>query len=444
MYFSSTRISRRIAIVPFVLVVLFAAAHSALAQTETETVLYSFGLQSVDGATPWDSLIMDKEGNLYGTTEQGGEYGFGTVFELSPPAEKRGVWVETVLYSFGSQSEDGVNPYDSLVMAKDGSLYGTTYAGGANNVGTVFQLSRKKGVWTETVLYGFGSAPNDGSLPYARLVIDKNGNLYGTTYTGGANNLGTVFELSPPVVEGGAWAETVLHAFGGAPNDASLPYAGLVVDKKGNLYGTTNEGGAYSFGSVFKLSLPAEKGGAWTETVLYSFGSQSGDGVNPFGSLIMDKKGNLYGTTTGGGAYFYGEVFKLSCAEESGAWAETVLYSLGSYSVDGAYPFDGLTMDKEGNLYGTTTGGGKYSFGTVFEMSPPAKNGDAWTETVLYSFGRQSKNGEEPWDSLIMDKEGNLYGTTTEGGATTNCDYGCGTVFKLSPEKGKAQTEAVL
>jgi uncharacterized repeat protein (TIGR03803 family) len=434
MHFSNTRIPGRIALAPLVLVVMFAAAHAAPAQTET--VLYSFGIQAVDGATPWDSLILDKQGNLYGTTEQGGEYGVGEVFMLSPPAKKHGAWMESVLYSFGRQSGDGVSPYDSLVMDKEGNLYGTTNEGGPNNFGTVFKLSAEGGgAWTETVLYGFGGTPHDGSLPFAGLIMDKEGNLYGTTYGGGASNVGTVFELSPPVKKGGAWTETVLYGFGGVPHDGSHPYAGLVIDKAGNLYGTTEQGGAYGFGTVCKLSPPTEKGGAWTETVLYSFGSQSGDGVNPWDSLVMDKKGNLYGTTSGGGAYVYGEVFKLSPpAQESGDWAETLLYSFGSYSIDGQYPFDSLLMDKKGNLYGTTTGGGKYGSGTVFELSPPAGKGDAWTEKLLYTFGKQSNNGEEPWDSLIMDKDGNLYGTTTEGGATNNCDYGCGTVFKLSSE----------
>ncbi len=430
MHFSNRRISGRIALALFVLVVMFAAGHSALAQTET--VLYSFGIQSVDGATPWGSLIMDKEGNLYGTTGRGGEYDSGEVFMLSPPAKKHGAWLESVLYSFGRQSGDGVTPYDSLVMDKEGNLYGTTHEGGPNNAGTVFKLSAEGGgAWSETVLYGFGGAPNDGSLPYAGLIMDKEGNLYGTTYSGGANNVGTVFELSPPAKKGGAWTETVLYGLRGVPNDGSFPYAGLVMDKSGNLYGTTEQGGASGFGTVFELSPPAANG-AWTETVLYSFGSQSGDGVNPWDSLIMDKKGNLYGTTTGGGAYVYGEVFKLTPpTEESGDWAENILYSFGSS--DGAYPFASLLMDKKGNLYGTTTGGGKYGYGTVFQMSPPTEKNGAWTETLLRTFGKQ-QYGQEPWDSLIMDKEGNLYGTTTEGGATNNCDYGCGTVFKLSLE----------
>jgi uncharacterized repeat protein (TIGR03803 family) len=431
MHFPTDEISQRIASASLALVVIFAAV-SALAQTET--VLYSFGRQAGQGATPWGSLIMDQKGNFYGTTEQGGVHGMGTVFKLSPPVTKSGLWRETVLYSFGSQSQDGVNPYDRLVVDKEGNLYGTTYSGGANNVGTVFQLSpEKSGTWSEAVLYSFGGDAIDGSLPYAGLIMDKEGNLYGTTYNGGANNAGTVFELSPE--KNRVWTEAVLYSFVGAPNDGSLPYAGLIMDKAGNLYGTTTEGGAYTWGTVFKLS--PGKGDAWTESVLYSFGSQSGDGVNPYGSLIMDMQGDFYGMTTGGGKYVYGEAFKLSPpAGESGVWTETLLYSFGSYSIDGAYPFDGLIMDKEGNLYGTTTGGGKYSLGAVFRMSPPAGKRSAWAEKVLYSFGGtrvRAPNGEEPWDSLIMDKEGNLYGTTTEGGATTHCDYGCGTVFKLSP-----------
>lgn len=351
MHFFDIETSRRIAVSAFVFVVMLVAAHSALSQTET--VLYSFGIQSRYGATPWGSLIMDKQGNLYGTTEQGGEYGSGTVFELSPRAGENSRWSETVLYSFGSQSEDGVNPYNRLLMDKEGNLFGTTNEGGAHGLGTVFELSPpvvKKGAWTESVLYGFDGAPNDGSFPYAGLIIDKRGNLYGTTYTGGAYNIGTVFELSP-AQPGGAWTESVLYGFGNAPDDGSLPYAGLVLDKDGNLYGTTNEGGLYNLGVVFKLSPPAEKDGARTETLLYSFGSFFGDGLNPHDSLILDKEGNLYGTTTGGGTQFYGTVFALSPpGEEGGTWTETLLYSFGSGSVDGAYPFDGLIMDKKGQL----------------------------------------------------------------------------------------------
>jgi len=429
MCFSGFKIKRRNTVAAIFLVVMFADANSAFAQTET--VLYSFGQQAGQGATPWGSLIQDTVGNFYGTTEQGGANGIGTVFELSPPATKDGAWAETVLYSFGGQPGDGANPYDNLLIDKEGNLYGTTYGGGASEAGTVFELSPEKSdAWSETVLYSFGGAPNDGSLPHAGLIMDNAGNLYGTTYGGGASNDGTVFELSPE--KSGAWSEAVLYAFRGGSNDGSLPYAGLIMDKSGNFYGTTTEGGAYTFGTVFKLS--PEKGGGWAESVLYSFGTQSEDGVNPYGGLIMDKESDLYGTTSGGGKYAYGEVFKLSPhTGESGLWTETILYSFGSFSSDGTYPFDSLIMDTASNLYGTTVGGGKYTFGTVFEMSPPSEKSGRWTEKVLYSFGKQISTGEEPWDSLIMDAEGNLYGTTTDGGTTNHCDYGCGTVFKLTP-----------
>jgi uncharacterized repeat protein (TIGR03803 family) len=430
MHFSNSKILCRIAMMPFLLGAVLALVNPVFAQTET--VLFSFGVRAGQGITPWASLIVDQKGNFYGTTAQGGAHGLGTVFELSPPTGKHGAWTETVLYSFGSQSGDGANPYDSLIMDQVGNLYGTTHSGGANNDGTVFELSSEpSGTWTESALYSFGAAPNDGLLPFAGLIADEDGNLYGTTHSGGANSDGTVFELSR--APSGTWTETVLYDFAGAPYDGSLPYAGLIMDQAGNLYGTTTEGGAYSFGTVFELSR--EPSGTWTETVLYSFGSQSEDGANPYGALIMDGQGNLYGTTTGGGAYVYGEVFELSpSAGGSGVWTETALYSFGRYSTDGDYPFDGLIMDNDGDFYGTTTGGGKYSFGTVFEISPA--KGSGWTEKELYSFGRRTATGEEPWDSLIMDKDGNLYGTTTEGGATTHCDYGCGTVFRLSPKKG--------
>jgi uncharacterized repeat protein (TIGR03803 family) len=431
MHITRSNISRRVAAVPLVLAVVFAVAHSALAQTET--VLWSFGVRAGQGATPWDSLIMDQEGNLYGTTEEGGANGLGTVFMLSAPPTKHGAWTETVLYSFGSQTGDGASPYDSLIVDSEGNLYGTTRGGGANNAGTAFELSPgKSGTWTEAVLYSFGSQAADGVNPYDSLIMDDEGNLYGTTNRGGADDAGTAFELSPR--KSGTWTETVLYSFADAPNDGSLPYAALIMGANGNLYGTTTEGGACSFGTVFELS--PQKSGTWAETVLYSFGSQSDDGVNPYGALIMDTTGNLYGTASGGGAHAYGEVFELSPPSGGGSvWAETALYGFGRYPTDGAYPFAGLIMDKDGDLYGTTTGGGNYSFGTVFQLSPPAE-GSEWMEKELYSFGRETSTGEEPWDSLIMDKDGNLYGTTTEGGATTHCDYGCGTVFKLSPKKG--------
>jgi uncharacterized repeat protein (TIGR03803 family) len=315
------------------------------AQAQTETVLYSFGSQGGDGQYPcYAGLTFDKKGNLYGTTFEGGAYGFGTVFELTAAG------TEKVLHSFSSQAGDGFIPYAGLTFDKKGNLYGTTFEGGAYGSGTVFELTKKG---TEKVLYSFGSQAGDGQYPHAGLTFDKKGNLYGTTFEGGAYGYGMVFELTA------AGTEKVLYSFGSQGGDGYYPYAGLTFDKKGNLYGTTFVGGAYGYGTVFELT---KKG---TEKVLYSFGSQGGDGYYPYAGLTFDKTGNLYGTTNGGGGYGGGTVFELTAAG-----TEKVLYSFGSQAGDGHVPEAGLTFDKKGNLYGTTNYGGAYGYGTVFELTP--------------------------------------------------------------------------
>lgn len=258
---------------------------------------------------------------------------------------------------------------------------------------------------TETILYSFGSQPGDAIYPFAGLVHDRQGNIYGTTFYGGAHDQGAVFKLTP----GGA--ETVLYSFGSQSGDGIGP-SGLILDKDGNLYGTTDAGGAHSLGTVFKL-VPNG-----TETVLYSFGNQTGDGAYPAAGLLLDKQRNLYGTTVWGGSYDLGTVFKL--APEG---AETLLYSFGSQPADGANPLAGLVLDKHGNLYGTTNVGGAYEQGTVFKLTP---NG---TEAVLHSFGSQPGDGGYPSAGLAFDKQGNLYGTTVSGGAQVG-----GTVFKVASD----------
>jgi uncharacterized repeat protein (TIGR03803 family) len=362
-----------------------------------EAVLYSFGSDPSDGTSPFAGLVMDGDGNLYGTTYQGGASNLGTVFKLSSAGTK------TVLYSFGSTTNDGAGPKGTLIMDSTGNLYGTTVGGGASGQGTVFKLSLG-GV--ETVLYSFGSSSTDGSGPYGRMVMDSAGNLYGTTRNGGTYNYGTVFKISPVAVE------TVLYSFGSTTNDGLEPQAGLVMDKAGNLYGTTAYGGTNSDGTVFRIS----PGGV--ETVLHLFGSTTNDGINPEAGLIMDSAGNLYGTTTGGGLTFdQGTVFMLS---PSGV--ETVLYQFNSSGpTDGAVPRAGLVMDSAGNLYGTTNYGGANGEGTVFKLS------SSGAETVLYSFLNNSADGVSPVAPLIMDGAGNLYGTTLLGGANNE-----GTVFKLN------------
>ncbi|MFI5115931.1 MAG: choice-of-anchor tandem repeat GloVer-containing protein, partial [Terriglobales bacterium] len=262
-----------------------------------EKVLYTFQGGTGDGAFPQAGLIFDTAGNLYGTTSLGGAYGFGTVFELTPTAG--GTWTEKVLYSFKNDGTDGSNPKAGVIFDAAGNLYGTTSLGGAGvcqgaGCGTVFELTPAAGgTWTEKVLHSFGGA-TDGVIPEAGLIFDAAGNLYGTTGYGGPYNWGTVFELTPAA--GGTWTENVLYSFQGGADGAG-PAAGLVFDAAGNLYGTTEVGGAgvcqgNGCGTVFELTPAA--GGTWTENVLYRF--QSGaDGANPYDALIFDAAGNLYG-----------------------------------------------------------------------------------------------------------------------------------------------------
>ncbi len=326
-----------------------------LSSNGTETVLHNFGSGN-DGQTPLGSLIFDSAGNLYGTTSAGGLYGFGMVFELSPDG------TETVLYNFGSGT-DGQNPNAGMVFDSSGNLYGTTVNGGLFGGGTAFELSPNSGgSWTETGLYSFGGTPSDGVNPYSALIFDSSGNLYGTTTNGGAYNGGTVFELIPSGAGIGCCRESPLYSFGNG-GDGSNPHAGLVFDSSGNLYGTTVNGGTYGGGTAFELSL---SGGTWTESGLYSFGNGS-DGKNPYAGLIVDKSGNLYGTTLNGGLYGGGMLFEL-LPSRIGCCRENPLYSFGNGN-DGRNPQAGLVFNTAGTLYGTTVNGGEFGGGTVFGIT---------------------------------------------------------------------------
>ena len=267
-------------------------------------------------------------------------------------------------------------------------------------------------VGTERILYSFGANATDGQEPYAGVITDSAGNLYGTTQTGGANGLGTVFKITA------AGTETILHSFGSSATDGQTPRAGVIMDNAGNLYGTTSKGGANQIGTVFKIDT------AGTETILYSFGARANDGMDPDGGLIMDSARNLYGMTSVGGSGGTGTVYKIDPAD-----TETILYSFGIGNTDGAGPYGGLIMDSAGNLYGTTTQGGANFEGTVFKITA------AGTETILHSFGATATDGLVPTAGLIMDRAGNLYGTTAQGGANV-----LGTVFKIDA----AGTETIL
>jgi len=304
-------------------------------------------------------------------------------------------------------------PFAGLVADLQGNLYGTTATGGALGWGSVFELaSDGHGGWNETLLHSF--KPKGGRFPEASLIFDADGDLYGTTTGGGIYGFGTVFELAP---DGhGGWHETVLHSFNGT--DGLYPAAGLIFDSGGSLYGTTQQGGASGAGTIFNLAPNGHDG--WNETVLHSF--DVNDGKNPLAGLVFDVAGNLYGTTVVGGASGLGTVFEL-VPDGHGTWKETVLHSF-SGDPDGYSPEAGLIFDSSGNLYGTTMWGGASGAGTIFKL---ARNGhDGWNETVLHSC--VYREGQNPVASLVFDAAGNLYGTTWGGGT-----QGFGTVFKLAP-----------
>jgi uncharacterized repeat protein (TIGR03803 family) len=401
---------------------LFAVTTRAAAQTET--VLYNFNSSARSSTTPIAGLIFDSAGNLYGTASQGGAYGSGTVFELIPKAG--GGWTEKNLHNFGADRDDGNDPYASLIFDAAGNLYGTTHGGGVFTLGTVFELSPGPGGgWTEKILYNFKNLGNGGSD--AGLTLDAAGNLYGTELQGGAYGFGMVFELSP--TSSGRWTETVLHQFG--TGDAHYPIAGVIFDGAGNLYGTTSQGGNYDQGAVFELSPKA--GGGWTEKILHHFNPSNGsDGGVPYSTLIFDTAGNLYGTTSVGGPSGSGTVFELTPAP-NGSWTETILHDFSGPPSDGTFPYARLMFDGAGNLYGTTINGGpSNNCGTVFELSPMP--GGSWTENILHEFddysNSSSKDGCGPMGvgGVVFDALGNLYGTTLAGGT-----YGQGTVFEIKP-----------
>ena len=380
---------------------LFVMSTGAAAQVQ-EQVLYSFG--NADGAQPDAGLIFDGAGNLYGTTYAGYVPSEGTVFELTPATG--GGWTEKVLHDFNNDGTDGTYPVAGLIFDGAGNLYGTTAFGGTYDLGTVFELTPAVGGgWAEKVLHSFGGSGSDGIEPQSSLLIDGAGNLYGTC-GGGTYHKGMVFELTPSA--GGNWTENVLHEFTGT--DGAGPLASLIFDAAGNLYSTTAAGGTYNKGTVFELTPAA--GGIWTEQVLYSFGNGT-DGVNPYAGLIFDAVGNLYGTTYLGGTYNQGTVFELTPAA-GGGWAEQVLHNFNFDSSDGRGPDSGLVL-YAGNLYGTTGSGGVYNNpgGTAFELMPAA--GGGWIEQVLHSFG-SGTDGSTPVGGLIFDSVGNLYGMTTYGG----------------------------
>jgi len=370
-------------------------------------------------------------------------------------------WELETLYSFNP--ERGGPPVAGVAIATGGVLFGTT---DGNETGTVFSLSPPAspgGAWTEHVLHVFGSSYLDGSYPGAGVAIGGGGVLYGTTQYGGSletcqqefTGCGTVFSVTPPASPGGAWTEAVIHSFDG--EDGNLPASSLAIGRGGVLYGTTARGGTALeslCGTVFSLTPPATSGGAWTEAVLYSFPGTGSEGCGPQ-NLAIGTGGELYGTSSSGGASNAGSVFSLTPPRSpGGAWAEKVLYSFG-YEGSGfpvSYPSPGLAIGRDGVLYGTTGVGGtgtacsQAGCGTVFSLTPPASPDGAWIENALYSFGGGPTDGASPQGVVIGTGPSGrsvLYGTTSSGGTGT---CGCGTAYSLTPpaSPGGAWTEIIL
>lgn len=415
-----------------------------------------------DGAAPWPGVIMDKAGNLYGATVKGGTSGNGLVFELMRNAST-GKWFEKVLYEFctvQTDCPDGSGP-NGLVMDSAGTIYGTTWGGGRPGKGVIFRLRYDAGTgkWKEDVLYTFCAGKSrctDGANPNATLLLDSAGNLYGTTVFGGnvaaclattgSEACGVVFELSPNTATG-KWSQEVLHAFCSEQNcaDGFEPFAELVMDKAGNLFGTTEFGSYYcdEFGCdhgpgvIFELT-PGAPAGTWTEKVIHSF--NYADGANPVSSLTFDPAGNLFGTTLWGGRAknASGTVFELTFDAVADKWNHKIIHNFCAQCAGGAEPQGKLVFDAAGNLFGTTYGGGTQncSFtggynpgcGTVFQLTPPSDANPKWAFHLLKRFCGQvgCPEGSHPAD-LLIDKNSNLYGANWSEGHGTNS----GAVFEL-------------
>jgi hypothetical protein len=450
---------------------------------QTETVLYSFQ-GTPDGLQPSSALVEDSQGNLYGTTPNGGAgSGFGTAFQLTPPSTTGGSWTETVIYSFGSTTTDGTFPLAGLIFDKQGNLYGTTFYGGTGNCslggpviacGTVFKLSPPAspgGTWTESILYSFQGGTADGRFPAASLIFDEQGNLYGTTTSGGngfcygfPGLCGIAFKLSPPTTPGGAWTERIIHNFGNG-SDGQNPAAALLLDKSGVLFGTTEFGGqnncdpdigALFCGTIFQLSPPVEPSKHWSERFI-SLGPGIAQGFFSPAGLVQGPNGNFYGVTTNGGPgqcidelgfpFGCGVVFEVTPpALNHGHWRFRTLYEFTGMG-DGAIPLSTLITDNAGNLYGAAAGGGGLGTctrvrlapvnitvngcGTIFQLSPPNTKGGSWTETTLHQFSSGS-DGAQPSGSIIPNRKGGFFGTTREGGGSACNGFGCGVVFEIS------------
>jgi uncharacterized repeat protein (TIGR03803 family) len=410
------------------LVLCAAAVGSAPESASTFTDLVKF--EQANGTNPYAVLLQGTDGSFYGTTSHNGAYGdYGTVFKVTAGGKP------TTLYSFCSQTgcPDGYFPVSGLAQGSDGNFYGTTQLGGADNGGTVFKITSKGKV---TTLYSFCSQAKcaDGSAPYGPLIQTSDGDFYGTTSAGGAHKSGTVFKLTAK------GKLTTLYTFCSLSNckDGGSPTHGLVLASDGNFYGTAGEGGAYDGGAVFKIT---SKGAL---TTIHSFCAKTNcvDGSYPYAGLIQGTNGNFYGTTTFGGSHGSGSVFTIT---PQGKFAVLYSFCVLANCADGEEPYAGLVEGTDGNFYGATVEGGT-SGGAEGRVGPPNESGTFGTAfkitpkgvlTTLYNFCSQAEcaDGSFPYAELVQGTNGKFYGATVFGG-DLSCTEGCGTVYGLATGLG--------
>jgi uncharacterized repeat protein (TIGR03803 family) len=375
----------------------------AAASGPSESVVWAFGHANRE---PTSGLIADRSGNLYGEVSSGS----GVVYELSPPSRPGGAWSSTLIHRFFGGFY-GCSPFDGLILDGAGNLYGIAGCGYNKGGGIVFELARPTkpgGAWTESVLYAFKPNSNgtgDGEYPHGRLAFDALGNLYGTTVYGGKTGYGAIYELSPPARRGQLWNETLLHNFARNDLQGYFPDHGVTLGAAGVIYGTAGS-------NAFSLTPPGS-GGSWTYSVIHTFTGNDGD--SPECELVFDASGNLYGTTEYGGVLGEGVVFELSPPARGHAWTEKVLYSFPKFAGDSGYIYAGVLLDGTGGVYGTSQVGGTLAEGTVFHLTPPPSGNGEWTETISHSFVGGSDGGY-PIGALIYGADGRIYGARQYGG----------------------------
>jgi uncharacterized repeat protein (TIGR03803 family) len=385
---------------------------SAAWAASTTKLVYSFS-GSTDGEYTDTELVRDSAGNLYGTSVQGGTYGGGTVFQVTPAG------VHTVLYNF-TGGADGGEPYKGVTLDSEGNLYGTAVTGGGGSCeggcGVVFKLTNSGGVWTQSVIHTFTGGA-DGSGAGSPVSLDAHGNVYGTTPTGGAYGVGVLYQLRSTST---GWKLRVVHTFSGGADGGGGSAGRLLIDASGNLFGVCTVGGVNGFGTVYEVSRVQ---GQWHFATLYAFKDQP-DGALPYGGLVADKVGNLYGTTYYAGANDLGTVYKLSHA--NGHWTESVLYSFKGGS-DGASPISSLASDAAGNFYGTTSDGGAASCGCGVIFKLARSTSGKWTESVVYQFPGTPDPGFA-YNGMISGSSGSFFGATVHGGSNND-----GAIYEFTP-----------